>query len=350
MNISTDFPGGNIKVLTISGDYVRVECDLRDTEGDWFYWAFCVEGAGGRTLTFDFGKDRIGYFGPAVSHDLKVWNWAGEESVAKNRHSFTYTFTESDPVYFAHNMIYSPERFDEFLRANNLKARTFALTDKGNEVKALEIGEGDKVIVLHSRHHCCESTGTYVLEGVLQHLLTALPKGYRVLAIPFMDIDGVINGDQGKNRRPHDHNRDYIDQPIYPSVRELMKYAADNNVKYQFDFHSPYHIGGNDDKVFLVRNLLNEAGQDEFAALFKEESEGLSFRYFADCDIMPNTSWNKLISPTSTKFFSNLPTTELSFTLETAYFGTKDNAVSQNNLLKLGNAFGRALCRYIERH
>lgn len=77
MNISTDFPGGNIKVLTISGDYVRVECDLRDTEGDWFYWAFCVEGAGGRTLTFDFGKDRIGYFGPAVSHDLKVWNWAG---------------------------------------------------------------------------------------------------------------------------------------------------------------------------------------------------------------------------------------------------------------------------------
>lgn len=350
MRITTDFTGGNIKVLSVEGDYVKVECDLRDTTTDWFYWAFCVKGASGRTITFDFGRDRLGYFGPAVSKNLKTWNWAGEETLGDNRFSFTYTFDDDSPTYFAHDMIYSPERFEEFLKKHNLNALTFAVTDKGNEVKILEFGGGDKTIVLTSRHHCCESTGTYVLEGVLEHLLKNLPDGYRVAAVPFMDIDGVIFGDQGKNRHPHDHNRDYIENPVYPSVRELMAYAKEHNVKFQFDFHSPYHIGGGDDKVFLVRNLLNTKGQDEFASLFHEESANLSFRYFVGSDIMPNTSWNTLTNPTSTKFFSSLPTTELSFTLETAYFGTEENKVSQEGLIELGKAFARALIRYIENH
>jgi murein tripeptide amidase MpaA len=29
---------------------------------------------------------------------------------------------------------------------------------------------------------------------------------FRFLAVPFMDKDGVEDGDQGKNRRPRDHN------------------------------------------------------------------------------------------------------------------------------------------------
>ena len=55
MTIDRDYIGGNIHVLGAEGDMVRVENELRDTQGDWFYWAFRVRGATGRTLTFDFG-------------------------------------------------------------------------------------------------------------------------------------------------------------------------------------------------------------------------------------------------------------------------------------------------------
>ena len=40
-------------------------------------------------------------------------------------------------------------------------------------------------------------------------------RNVEVLAIPFMDKDGVEEGDQGKNRKPRDHNRDYIGQSVH---------------------------------------------------------------------------------------------------------------------------------------
>ena len=98
INIHSNFIGGNIKVKEISGDTVVLENELRDTEGDWFYWAFCVEGAKGRTLTFKMQQTRIGYWGPAVSHDLAEWSWL--DSCTEN--SFTYSFGKDESrVYFS---------------------------------------------------------------------------------------------------------------------------------------------------------------------------------------------------------------------------------------------------------
>lgn len=39
--------------------------EVRDSGDDWFYWAFCAEGAAGKELTFQFDPNRIGCFGPA---------------------------------------------------------------------------------------------------------------------------------------------------------------------------------------------------------------------------------------------------------------------------------------------
>lgn len=52
MIIHTDFTGGNIIVERIEEHTVYVERDIRDTEGDWFYWAFCVEPFTNRFCSF----------------------------------------------------------------------------------------------------------------------------------------------------------------------------------------------------------------------------------------------------------------------------------------------------------
>lgn len=51
LQIDADFPGGNVVVDGVAGDVVRLHPDLRDTEGNWFYWCCRVRGAAGRTLT-----------------------------------------------------------------------------------------------------------------------------------------------------------------------------------------------------------------------------------------------------------------------------------------------------------
>ena len=92
LHIDTDFPGGNAVLDTIDGDTVCLHPDLRDTEGNWFYWAFRVRGAAARTLTFQFtAQDPMGVRGPAVSLDEGVsWRWLGNPSGSVN--SFQYRF------------------------------------------------------------------------------------------------------------------------------------------------------------------------------------------------------------------------------------------------------------------
>lgn len=57
--VDADLPAGNIIVDGIVGDAVKVRKDLRDSNM-WFYWAFRVRGAAGRTVKFDFTEKTWG--------------------------------------------------------------------------------------------------------------------------------------------------------------------------------------------------------------------------------------------------------------------------------------------------
>ncbi|MBE6615553.1 MAG: hypothetical protein E7631_09655 [Ruminococcaceae bacterium] len=347
MRIHANFTGGNILVEKVENDFVFLEREIRDTEGDWFYWAFCVEEAAGMTLTFRFPYDaRVGRFGPAVSHDLKNWHWLDVPSWGD---SFTYTFGPGEnKVFFAHNMLYHPERFLDFCMNKELPVETVCPSVKGRDLPGTRFGSGDKWILLTARHHACESTGSYVLEGVLDTLLPVLPEEYSVLVIPFVDYDGVVDGDQGKNRKPHDHNRDYTDEPIYAVVDYMMQFGRKNNLMYTFDFHSPWHQGSQNDHVFLSRSTeAMEPFTDHFAEFFKKETADIVLHYDRIHDVGPNEQWNDENSPNSKNYFSKQSSVKLSVTLETPYFGLAETKISQSNMLELGEAFGRAILCYI---
>ena len=94
---------------------------------------------------------------------------------------------------------------------------------------------------------------SYCLEGILETVLSDsddgswFQKNVEVLAVPFMDKDGIENGDQGKNRKPHDHNRDYEGESIYPSVTALWKLIPEwsgGKLRFSMDMHCPYISGG----------------------------------------------------------------------------------------------------------
>ena len=343
MKIHNDFTGGNILVKSIDRNVITLENELRDTL-DWFYWAFCIEGAEGQELTFNMQSTRLGYWGPAVSHDLKSWQWLD----SSDENSFTYRFDEDEPrVYFAHHMLYHPDRFYGFLAEHDIRADELCKSRKGRSVPCVTLGEGEKSIILTARHHACESAGSYVLEGVLRELIDDPIPNIRVFCVPFVDYDGVLDGDQGKGRIPHDHNRDYIDTPIYPEVAEIIKHADLYGCHLGFDFHSPWHTGGENDNIFIVRNRIDKQEQfDRFADFLQKELTAASISYTKENDHPPMTGWNQ----PSTNFGCTMNGREecdLAFTLETAYFGTESNKISTDMLITLGRCFAKALKSYI---
>lgn len=352
--IDNGFVGGNIQVVGRIKGKVFLKNEIRDTKDDWFYWAFRVRGAEGQTVTFQFTEyDRVGYFGPAVSSDLVNWRWLYSPDSGYNclTEAFTYTFGEDEhEVYFAHHMLYHPARFLDFVAKNGIESFEFAKSRKGRSVPALKLGSGKTQILLTSRHHACESTGNYVLEGVLEELIREPIEDTTILCVPFVDYDGVIDGDQGKNRIPYDHNRDYNPDlaPIYPETSEIRSYVNKHGCNYCFDFHSPWHqYEGND----LAHRVDNQSKKPEFAVfgkLLDDEITKESFYYTSKDDLYYGESWNS-ISAHIAAYMHTLPECVESFALEMPYIGLPNNVVSQENMVELGRCYGRAIRKFIEK-
>ena len=347
MKIISDFFGGNIRTLSIENDTVHLDVDMRDSSGDWFYWAFAVEGAAGRTLHFVFPKNRVGYYGPAVSHDLSSWEWLGCKD---GEDEFSYTFGKDEGrVYFAHHILYPEHRIDTLCEEYGLQRGVLCKGRCGSDVPLLSFGSGSNVILLTARHHACESTGSYVLEGVIRGLCENGIKDISVFAVPFVDYDGYKNGDQGKNRRPYDHNRDYDSEipSIYPETEAIKRLAKENDIRFAFDFHSPWHKGGGNDVVMIIQKASVDRLK-RFGRLLEESLTEDALRYETKNDLAPGVDWNNPDSPTFAKYMMATAQAEMAFTLETAYFGEPNNVVSAKKCIELGKSFADAIKKYME--
>ncbi len=360
MKVDKNFVSGNIEVLDIQGDTVTLANELRDTrlDRDWFYWAFRARGAEGRTVTFQFPHiKRVGYWGAAVSSDLISWKWTGgrKEWTAEDGtpyEAFTYTFgAEEDEVFFCYNLLYTPARFEMFCERNGLKVEPLCISNKGRSVPCVRFGKGEKKILITSRHHSCESTGTYVMEAILRSLLKEPLEGYELLCVPFVDIDGVMEGDQGKHRLPHDH---WIDYPcdgdsLYNSCTALRQFIDNNDVAYLFDIHAPKHFGDINDKVHIPYNVAEETPRlDLFSKIFQSKILPCSIPFDPKNNISPDDGWNKTSMPTLPRYATVKPASRLSFCCEVPYFGEGDGSVvvTEETLRSFGEAFADALREY----
>ncbi len=352
--ILCDFEGANCRVLSVNEDGAHVEVELRDTIGDWFYWCFRVVGAAGLTLTFIFPSTcRVGYFGAAVSHDFENWHWQYDTKGHEGA-QFTYTFAEGEnAVYFAHDMLYRPSRFTRFAESCGLQIRTLCTSERGRPVPYIDTEKGDEVILLTARHHACEATGSYVLEGVLGSMLAAgVQNHYRIICVPFVDYDGVVDGDQGKNRGGHDHNRDYIEGEAarYASVREIRRFADTLRLRFAFDFHSPWHLSGRNDTVFIpIKHYDILDNITRFSRLWEEacRQTPAALPHDAGDDMLPDVEWNTFGAPCFGTYTGRAGA-ELAFTVETPYFLAGDRMFTPSAALALGEAFARAFEEYTE--
>lgn len=367
--IDADFPGGNIIVDRIEGDHVFLRPDLRDTSRWWFYWYFRVRGAAGRTMTFTFADGNpIGVRGPAVSDNGgRTWSWLGAE--AAHEASFTYTFGErAGDIRFCFTIPYLEANLRSFLEAHkgnaHLRVSTLCKTRKGREVECLRVGkiEGTPAhrVLLAARHHACETMASFTLEGLVQSVVVDddqqwLRQNVEFLVVPFVDKDGVEDGDQGKLRSPRDHNRDYVGESIYTStraLREMVPRWAEGKLRIVLDLHCPHIRGKRNEVVYLV-GLPGEANWERLQD-FSAVLESLSPRalpYQASDNLPFGQEWNTEDNTKEGKSFarwaSEIPGVQVASTLEIAYANARGAVVTSESARGLGRDIALAIARYL---
>lgn len=367
VRVDADFPGGNIVVDSIVGDTVTLHQDLRDTAGNWFYWCFRVRNAAGRTLDFCFTESNpIGTRGPALSLDGgKSWSWLGTNAVKGKTFACAFPRGVRDArLSFA--IPYLESNLKDFLkrhrRSRNLKLETLCKTAKGRRVELLRLGRLDgkakHCVLVTCRHHACEMTASYSLEGMMEAVLDTeegrrLREQVEFFVVPFMDKDGVEEGDQGKNRKPHDHNRDYDGESLYASVRAVRDLVGgrlgSRKIAFALDMHCPYIRGTHNEVIYFVGGPEPEnwARVGEFAKELEAVQRG-PLRYRAADNLPYGQAWNTLEGPPRSfgRWAAVQPNIRVGTSIEIPYANVGETTVTAENARAFGHDLARALAQY----
>ena len=376
LKVDSKFPGGNIVVHEIGDDHIVVSPDYRDSKDGWFYWAFRLCGAAGRHLLVEF-KDStpVGMRGPAVSTDGRLtWHWTTEPWEIG---SFELTVpADCDEIYLAFAPTYTQENWDRFMATlpsfapkGSYEAGVLTQSRKGRPVQVLHVGQApdkaEKVSFFSARHHCCEMSASWVMEGIIAAILSGeteeglwLREHASVTFVPFADKDGVEDGDEGKNRVPHDHNQDYTEF-LYPETKAIAALVSDLQEKYGvetvIDIHSPWIRGYPENVVYMPGKPQPEVAERQIAfgnLLEKSLPEG-AHRFYQK-DFYPfGKGWNVATEFTHGLVFSNWANVAchvgFGTTLEVPYAEISGETMTPGGLRLLGAGVAIALARYLQR-
>ena len=173
--------------------------------------------------------------------------------------------------------------------------------------------------------------------------------------------DGVEDGDQGKNRRPHDHNRDYLEPSLHPSVKALKDQVpgwSGGRLRVFLDLHCPYLRGGRDtvgshERIHFVlpANPQQAAEVGKFGRILEEVRQGplvYATRH--------NLPWGRGFNTTeggfernSAGWFSRQPGIRWASVVEIPYANVGGpHPVSAEGARALGRDLAAALRRYLE--
>lgn len=369
IKISSNFPGGNIVINKIEKDAVWLKPDLSFTKGEWFYWYFKTSGISGKKITFKFDQnDVFGKFGPAYSlNNDETWKWFGENRIEDN--GFSFSFSEQDTVaFFSVAFPYTEKNLYSFLGTLNnrelLIIDTLCFSTENRVIEKITIpplsNETTHKVLITARHHACEMMANYVLEGIIKSLLNdinlrQLREHTEFLIIPFMDKDGVENGEQGKNRIPRDHNRDYIGESIYNStdaIRKMVPYWGGNKIKIALDIHCPKLSGRDNECIYTLGQSNYRIAQNQifFSKLLENNSLGTLKSYHDDFLAVGkgwNTGENSSEGMSFSKWASSLEGISVTTTIEIPYANVYGIMVAKDNSRVFGEAISYSIRDYL---
>jgi predicted deacylase len=266
IGLQTDFAGGNGRLLSVdeaqSPPLVRFAAEPRNCpEAMWFHFLLTgLRGRGARcTLAnpeqtlggWDWSTNRIvwrrpdGPFarsGPAQRIDLPggraewAWDWHGEGDVLEVAHCLPYQLADLEATLAE--------------TRPGFQATQIGVTQAGRPILRLfnRTGDGNALAVyLTARSHAGETPGSWVLDGLLRHVAQDRRLQQVVWwAVPFVNLDDVVEGSYGKDPWPHDCNRAYGPggakrAEVGAVVADVRRLKATARLRFLCDLHAPSH-------------------------------------------------------------------------------------------------------------
>lgn len=122
---------------------------------------------------------------------------------------------------------YDHEDLDRRVAASRLRVSAVGASERGRPLLRVDNGAGaigstrPGLFVL-ARQHSGETPGSWVLDGLLARIAELGDAAPLTWAIPFADLDGVVEGRYGKDRHPVDHNRAWPGDDSQPRRHEVL--------------------------------------------------------------------------------------------------------------------------------
>jgi len=272
-----DFDHGSLGAMEeIHPNYFKGKTEhwiKRDSIGDQYYWFyFKASQAAGKTLTFEL-NDLMGvyrgnthlvytdYTQPVFSYDQENWERIPDVAYDSATHTFIFKQAfEKEPVWIAYAHPYPYGRLEKILQKvrghPDAKQESLAQTAEGRGIELITITDPDrpdadkKTIFLMAVQHAGEDAGAYLLEGLIDFLLSEDPGAQQVREnfifkiIPMMNPDGIFNGITRYNTAMEDLNNIWLDdsraQPEVTGVKNWMDrwYDSGNRIDLFIDVHN----------------------------------------------------------------------------------------------------------------
>ncbi len=367
--LSADVPAGNLRVLSIDGRTAHVATDWSSSREYWFYWRFRATFPEAAEWRFAFDGNAVGTRGPAVSHDGgRTWDWLSGDATHESYREFVYASPGPETVDFCQCIPYLGANFEDFLRARaddgRLTRGTLCSSRKGRDVPWVRLREGapQQCLLVTTRHHAQEAMACYAAEGLLDAMRSAGPafrdtlSRYEVLWIPFVDRDGVEDGEQGKFRVPHDHNRDYGvpgNAHLYPETAAIERLIEERRPDAMLDLHCPWLRGGttNEHPYLVGCDIERTWGpMEEFGALLERHCPPEA--PYRAADNLPfgkewNTGANYADGMTIKRWAAMHPFVRFAQTLEIPFANFREKTQTPETVRSFGAGIAAALCEWL---
>jgi len=200
------------------------------------------------------GRDAAGNLRPVLRREGGDWERLGApeiEDLPDGR--FRLVWTCPAPATFLEVALcypYGRAELDALVNESNgyWRAEVIGLSQRARPLLRLanapgEPGGSRPGLYLVARQHSGETPGSWVLDGFLRRLAAAGGPAPLVWAVPLANIDGVEQGDYGKDNFPYDLNRAWGEPPMRHEAlviqRDLRRWARRCRPVLGLDFHAP---------------------------------------------------------------------------------------------------------------
>ncbi|MBW3598589.1 MAG: zinc carboxypeptidase [Planctomycetes bacterium] len=260
LHVDADFPSGAADVVAIDQEQRRVQIrpPAPENRGWVVWWYFRLSGIRpGETITLEVGNPP--WSTPAqAAFSLDNHAWTQTSPGEKIDEAIVYRQRVDGPeAWFAWGPPFTPNdarRLVDYAGKDLPCAAAFELcrTREGRSTPAVVIDEpgGEEAkfgVWIQARQHAWESGSSWVCQGAVEWLTSDDPraavfrKRAKIYVAPVMDIDNVAVGAGGKEQKPHDHNRDWSNEPHWPAVAAAIEHIRREDMAGRFDLFIDLH-------------------------------------------------------------------------------------------------------------